>query len=155
MALFASCTTQRWRDKDQMARTYRKHPKRKRAGTIKTKSKPALDWEARYSAQWRYGDIQRIAHKQTKNTCCYCMARRSKEVHHARYQDGMGKVRTHEIAAIGKSLFPVCLPYHRGKLHDRRAWHYDNDDPVFGSGNTNEVVERLRLGFKLLFEGIE
>lgn len=114
-----------------------------------------MNWDSRYSDAWRYGEIQKVAHKRTKNRCSFCLVKKSAEIHHARYQDGMGKVKHHEIAAIGKSLFPVCLQCHRGVLHSKHAWHYDNADPVFGSGNTNAIVERLRLGYRLLTEGVK
>ena len=100
--------------------------------------------------QQRYGNVKRykktcaIAHKSVYGLCCVCLTRTSEELHHAKYgQD-----------EIGKTIFPVCVECHQLECHSKENWIYDPKNPVWGNRNTAKFIERLQLGYQLLYGGI-
>lgn len=116
----------------------------------KATAKAEPDWDARYSKAWNFGDVRRRIHAKTGRRCCWCHVARSEECHHGEYQNPLfGQTRNNEVACAGVSIFPVCKRCHK-VLHKPENWRYDKADVVFGSGNTKEVLRRLRQGFKML-----
>lgn len=104
-----------------------------------------LDWDARYGDINQYKKQVAIAHRKTHNHCCVCLTSKSNQLHHASY----GNDR------IGISTFPVCDRCHSGICHSSDNWIKDKTDPVWKSRNTPEFTKRLRLGYQLLYGGIE
>ncbi|ARV58007.1 hypothetical protein BZZ01_04555 [Nostocales cyanobacterium HT-58-2] len=65
-------------------------------------------------------------------------------LHHSSY----GK---HEL---GENWFPLCKRCHTAIAHSPENWKKDKKNPVWGNRNTAEFTERLKRGYKLLYEGI-
>jgi|GEM_PF-3671641 len=112
-------------------------------GTMKnTRSK--IDYSKRYGNPKKYRQQCAIAHKSTHGLCCYCITSKSDELHHAYYGEDV----------IGESVFPVCLRCHQTICHDPKNWIIDHKNQLWKNRNTTKFLERLRLGYKLLYEGI-
>lgn len=103
-----------------------------------------LNWNVRYGNLDRYRKQAAIAHKKTHNHCVVCMTNKSEEIHHAYYGNDI----------IGVSTFPVCRHCHSDVCHSSTNWIKSRSDPVWGNYNTEEFITRLRLGYKLLYGGI-
>lgn len=103
-----------------------------------------VDYDKRYGSSRKYRKQCAIAHKSTHGLCCVCMVKKSDEIHHAYY----GK------DAIGESTFPVCLSCHQSICHSPKNWIKDGSNPLWKNRNTSEFLQRLRLGYQLLYEGI-
>ena len=98
----------------------------------------------------RYGNIKQykiqcaIAHKSVHGLCCSCLTKQSEELHHAKYgQD-----------SIGHTVFPVCKQCHQIVCHSQENWIVDHKNPVWESRNTEKFLQKLQLGYQLLYEGI-
>lgn len=106
------------------------------------------DWDSRYAENWKL--ICKIAHEQTKGTCCLCLVAPSVEIHHVRYRDKRGAIAGREMA--GRDVFPCCKDCH-DRLHRKDAWVSDRTNPLLGNHQRSEWTARLKLGFRLLSEG--
>ena len=101
--------------------------------------------------QKRYGNIKQyykqcaIAHKSVYNLCCVCLTKKSEQLHHAKYGNDI----------IGTTTFPVCTSCHQRICHDVNNWIIDTTNPEWGNRNTPDFTERLQLGYKLLYGGID
>jgi hypothetical protein len=108
------------------------------------------EYEARYSAHWTTlsRDTKRMRQEGEKVRCSCCGELHDwdfVETHHTYY---LGDGDT-----PGLNIFPVCgntsepgTCHHW--LHLKDQWHHDKADPVWGSGNYQEVVDRLRIGWQ-------
>lgn len=103
-----------------------------------------LDYSKRYGNPKKYRKQCAIAHKSTHGLCCVCMVKKSEQLHHAYYGQDV----------IGESVFPVCLRCHQTICHSSENWIIDEDDKVWKNRNTPKFIDRLRLGYRLLYEGI-
>jgi hypothetical protein len=105
----------------------------------------SLNWDARYGNLKKYRRQCAIAHKAVKHFCCVCLTNTSEQLHHAKY--GNDK--------IGVTVFPVCLDCHANVCHSSINWIKDKQNPLWNNQNTPEFIERLEIGYKLLYGGIE
>ena len=103
-----------------------------------------VNYKKRYGNPRKYRKQCAIAHKSVHGLCCVCMVNKSEELHHAFYGKDI----------IGVSTFPVCKKCHDQICHSPRHWTRDKDNPVWGNKNTPQFLERLQLGYKLLYQGI-
>ena len=103
-----------------------------------------MNFAKRYGNMKNYRKQCAIAHKSVHGLCCVCMVKQSEQIHHAFYGNDI----------IGVSTFPVCLSCHTQICHNPRNWIKDHENPVWRNRNTPEFIERLRLGYRLLYEGI-
>lgn len=104
-----------------------------------------LNWRSRYGNIKSYRKQCAIAHQSSKNLCCVCLVNPSEELHHAKYGNDV----------IGETVFPVCLKCHESVCHSSKNWLKDKYNPVWKNQNTAEFIERLKIGYKLLYKGIE
>jgi hypothetical protein len=104
-----------------------------------------LNWNARYGDIKKYKKQCAIAHQSVKGLCCVCLTKPSEQLHHAKY--GCDR--------IGLTVFPVCLECHDLVCHSSLNWQKDKSNPVWNNQNTPEFTERLKLGYRLLYGGIE
>ncbi|WP_375511786.1 hypothetical protein [uncultured Nostoc sp.] len=104
-----------------------------------------LNWRKRYGNIKVYKKQCAIAHQSVKGLCCVCLVRPSEQLHHAKYGND----------EIGLTVFPVCLNCHNQVCHSSKNWNKDKTRPVWGNQNTPEFIERLKLGYKLLYGEIE
>ena len=117
---------------------------RRKVAAKKNKFRNNLDFDKRYGNIKRYGQQCAIAHKSTHGLCCVCMTAKSEELHHAFYGRDI----------IGVSVFPTCLSCHQNVCHSSDNWVIDHKNPVWKNRNTTGFTQRLQLGYKLLYEGI-
>ncbi|MGA1256913.1 MAG: hypothetical protein ACO3YX_07885, partial [Candidatus Nanopelagicaceae bacterium] len=103
-----------------------------------------MNFNKRYGNPKKYRQQCAIAHASTHSLCCVCMTRKSQELHHAFYGNDI----------IGVSVYPVCISCHRAICHSPENWIKDHHNPLWKNRNTEEFIERLQLGYKLLYEGI-
>lgn len=103
-----------------------------------------LDYSKRYGNPKKYRKQCAIAHQSTHGLCCVCMVKKSEQLHHAYYGQDV----------IGESVFPVCLRCHQTICHSSENWIVDKDDKVWKNRNTPKFIDRLKLGYRLLYEGI-
>ncbi|MFL9458571.1 MULTISPECIES: hypothetical protein [Nostocales] len=113
----------------------------------------SLNWDERYCG----GDIEEYkkrcatAHEQhlsVKSLCCYCLREKAVEIHHTNYKkSGQDEV--------GVNWFFLCDSCHSLEVaHHPKNWIKDKEDPVWKSANTEEFTERLKLGYRLLYQGV-
>jgi hypothetical protein len=138
----------------EVARINRARVKRKGGNSITRKSRlpRELNWNARYGNPKQYKKQVAIAHRKTHQLCCNCLVRPSKELHHIRYSDERGLIAGRE--KIGHDIVPVCLQCHE-RVHKQDAWYKDSFDPVKNNCNFPYWAERLRLGYQLLYDGVD
>ena len=123
--------------------------------TKKRKRNDRLNWNDRYSEDFKRGVIQPEIHAATGYHCCFCLkkvyTKADREVHHSAYRNFLGRVRDFERQSKGLSLFSVCKPCH-DILHKKENWRYDRlgSNPVFDAGNTEDIESRLQFGYALL-----
>lgn len=103
------------------------------------------NYQKRYGNPKKYRVQCAIAHKSVHGLCCVCLTAKSEELHHASY----GK------DCIGFSVFPVCTRCHQSVCHAPDNWIVDYKNPVWGNHNSAEFTQRLQLGYKLLYGGID
>ncbi|MCG6138796.1 MAG: hypothetical protein MET45_30095 [Nostoc sp. LLA-1] len=128
-----------------MEQTNRPTAKRQRREPVNGTSRVhKLDWDARYGNHDKYRKHCAIAHRKTLSTCVVCLKAKSEQIHHAMY----GNDR------IGVTTFPVCSHCHEQICHSKENWIKSRSDPVWGNRNTPGFVKRLKLGFELLYGGI-
>jgi hypothetical protein len=118
-------------------------PKRPRARISTKRTGTNLDWNERYGDPVEYKKLCAIAHKSTKGFCCCCLKKKSTEVHHTKY--GSDKP--------GVTVFPLCKACH-DRSHKSENWIKSKSNPVWKNHATKDWEERLKLGFKLLNEGV-
>lgn len=104
----------------------------------------SMNFNKRYGNLKKYRQQCAIAHKSTHGLCCVCMTRKSQEIHHAFYGNDI----------IGVSTYPVCAKCHQTICHSPENWIKDHQNPVWKNRNTMQFTQRLQLGYKLLYEGI-
>ncbi|MFN6475297.1 hypothetical protein [Nostoc sp. DedQUE07] len=127
-----------------MGVTHRTHSQQRGAKRTNEAS-GTLDWNARYGNTKNYKKQCAIAHKSVRGLCCVCLTHPSQELHHAKY--GCDR--------IGETVFPVCIDCHDNVCHSPKNWLKDKNNPVWKNKNTPEFTERLKLGYQLLYGGIE
>lgn len=139
-------TTNKRRVKKKVVRTNRTAAKRRGSTSAKRVPQGELNWGARYGDLKEYKKHVAIAHRKTHSKCVVCMKRKSQEVHHAFYRK--------EGDIVGFNTFPCCIKCHNDVCHTKENWIKCRNNPVWGNHNTVEFTKRLRLGYKLLYGGI-
>jgi hypothetical protein len=98
--------------------------------------------QSRTDVRYSYsGYSKKVAqtHRKANNKCCCCSKKKSEQIHHTRYEGANDEP--------GINLFPVCLDCHKTICHSPQNW---SQNPVWGSQNTPEFCDRLKLEFSFL-----
>ncbi len=129
---------------------HRKAPKRKplkRSRRVTpVRRQYARKFDSRYGENWNPNFLAHC-HSLTRGKCCYCIRRRSNQVHHVRYARNGKPIAGREVPGV--DVFPVCSRCH-AELHNDTNWIKSVANPVLGNRNTAESIQRLTDGFNKL-----
>ncbi len=104
----------------------------------------------RYADNWLTELVPR-AHKACKGICCHCHRRPSKQIHHVRYQRNGKAIAGYERVDGDeeKDAYGLCEDCHKQKAHATENWRRVKDNPELNNHNTDEFINRLRIGLEL------